>query len=47
LFIRKMIEIGERDGRDRCGEIGAFLGLNPRPANRRQESITLAESIAH
>lgn len=27
LFIRKMLEIGERDGQARAAEIGAFLGL--------------------
>jgi NTE family protein len=27
LFIRKMLEIGERDGLRRAGEVGAFLGL--------------------
>jgi len=36
LFIRKMIEIGERDGARRAAEIGAFLGLRassaPQPA---------------
>lgn len=28
-FIRKMIEIGERDGARRAAEVGAFLGLQP------------------
>lgn len=29
-FIRKMIEIGERDGARRADEVGEFLGLRPR-----------------
>jgi NTE family protein len=34
LFIRKMLEIGERDGAHRAAEVGAFLGLSPAvPAN--------------
>jgi NTE family protein len=33
LFIRKMIEIGERDGLQRCSEIASFLGL-PEPELR-------------
>jgi NTE family protein len=28
LFIRKMMEIGERDGRQYCDEVAAFLGLS-------------------
>jgi hypothetical protein len=28
MFIRKMIEVGERDGALRADEVGAFLGLN-------------------
>lgn len=31
LFIRKMLEIGEEDGRRRIAEIGAFLGRQPEP----------------
>jgi NTE family protein len=31
-FIRKMLEIGERDGAERCAEIGTFLGLTQSPA---------------
>ena len=30
LFIRKMLEMGERDGAQRSAEIGAFLGIQPR-----------------
>ena len=29
MFIRKMIEVGERDGLARLPEIAAFLGLTP------------------
>jgi NTE family protein len=32
LFIRKMIEIGERDGAERTREIATFLGINARVA---------------
>jgi hypothetical protein len=28
LFIRKMIEVGERDGAQRAAEVGAFLNMN-------------------
>jgi NTE family protein len=42
LFIRRMIEVGERDGAQRAAEVGAFLGLDsdhpartPAPAPER------------
>lgn len=41
MFIRKMIEIGERDGARRAEDIAAFLGM-PRQAPRLPVSIGLA-----
>jgi NTE family protein len=42
-FIRKMIEIGEKDGLDRAGEIAAFLGFAheeiPNPSHRATQRI--------
>jgi NTE family protein len=39
-FIRKMIEVGERDGEQRAAEVGAFLGLG------LPEQVTLPLTIA-
>lgn len=36
LFIRKMLEIGERDGAARADEVGQFLGLRPTNAHAAQ-----------
>jgi NTE family protein len=42
-FIRKMIEIGERDGASRAGEIAAFLGLPfHRPTPTKTTPLTIA-----
>jgi NTE family protein len=46
LFIRKMLEIGERDGEQRTDEIGAFLGLRPVAATASEPSLASSQSIA-
>jgi NTE family protein len=46
MFIRKMIEIGERDGARRCDEIAAFLGLEARPSQADVAAAPRAEPVA-
>ena len=44
-FIRTMIEIGERDGLERAGEVAAFLGMHePRVRPRRRGFIRFARN---
>ena len=41
-FIRKMIEIGEKDGISRAGEVSAFLGLTQRPPSPHRAPLGIA-----
>lgn len=43
MFIRRMIEVGERDGAQRAAEVGAFLGLDSnRPAVAAPAPVRIA-----
>src|SRR5687768_2254592 len=41
-FIRKMMEIGEKDGISRAGEVSAFLGLTQRPPSPHRAPLGIA-----